>query len=610
MNRTLQDVSRSIRMFTLIELLVVIAILAGKLFPALSSGGGQINVAQNIQTNEKAAGTLPNNMSCTMTIEKRYLNFPIKNGGPNCKLCISIDGQPTYNFDVALADKQPDWWAFMDLSQFLGRKVTLQIDKVPEGSKGLTAVEQTDQLTEAAGLYNERFRPQFHFSTRRGWINDPNGLIYYKGDYNLYYQHNPFGITWGNMSWGHAVSKDLVHWQELPTVLFPNPATGDCYSGAAFIDSKNQLDRKRGDEDVLVAFYLRTKIGLCLAYSNDRGRTFTDYERNPVLTHEGERIDSPRPFWYEPTGRWITATYDWFINAAGEKRRAVGFYSSANLTDWKFESRVEQDGWGDELCGCVDFFQLPVDGDPKNKKWVMIFIDGSYLIGSFDGHVFYTLAGKPATTQDRIRSLVIPGNYYATMTWENVPNDLRVQIAWMGFGPLAVYPGMPFSQQMTIPLELSLHSTPAGLRLYMNPINELNTLRADTREWKDIMLKPGQNPLSGANGELLDVETEFAPTAGAKIVLDLRGIKVTYDSDSRKLDCAGVSATLEPEAGVIKLRIMLDRSSIEVFGNDGQVYIPVVVFPESSNRSLSAGCSQGEVKAHFLRVNELRSIWD
>jgi sucrose-6-phosphate hydrolase SacC (GH32 family) len=222
------------------------------------------------------------------------------------------------------------------------------------------------------------------------------------------------------MTWGHAVGTDLVHWKELPKVLFPNSETGDCFSGAAFIDHKNQLGRKTGEEDVLVMFYLRTKSGLCLAYSNDRGRTMTDYEGNPVLTHEGARIDTPRPFWYEPSGRWIAPTYDFFTDENGKRLRAVGFYSSENLKDWKFESRVEQDRWGDELCGCMDFFQLPIDGDQKQKKWVMIFIDGSYIVGSFDGHTFYTLSGKPAVTNDRVKSLVVQGNYYATMTWHNI----------------------------------------------------------------------------------------------------------------------------------------------------------------------------------------------
>ena len=297
--------------------------------------------------------------------------------------------------------------------------------------EGFALVRQSDTIPGQESLYKERLRPHFHFTSRSGWLNDPNGLIFYKGDYHMYYQHNPTALHWGNMTWGHAVSRDLVHWQEEPKVLIPDAETGTCFSGAMFIDHRDQLGRRTGEEEVLVAFYLRTEIGLCLAYSNDRGQTFTDYEENPVLTHEGALIDTPRPFWYEPRNRWIAPTYDFFTNERGKKRRCVGFYSSADLKEWQFESRVEQDGWGNELCGCVDFFQLPVDGDPEDRKWVMVLIDGSYIVREFDGHTFYTLAGTPAVAEDRVSSLVIRGDYYATMTWHNMPSDRRVQITWM-----------------------------------------------------------------------------------------------------------------------------------------------------------------------------------
>jgi len=354
-------------------------------------------------------------------------------------------------------------------------------------------------------------------------------------------------------------------------------------------------------------FYLRTKIGLCLAYSNDRGRTLTDYEGNPVLTHPGDRIDTPRPFWYEPTGRWIAPTYDHFKNKDGKHLRAVGFYSSKDLKEWTFESRVEQDRAGDELCGCVDFFQLPVDGDANAKKWVMIFIDGSYIVGSFDGHTFYTLSGKPAITKDRIRSLVIPGNYYATMTFENEPNGRRVQMTWMRGGK---YPEMPFNQQMTAPVELTLHSTEEEPQLRMNPVKELETLRVKTHAWQDLVLKAGANPLADIQGDLFDMEVEFEPTEGAETVFDLRGTKVVYNAKTKTLSCGNVKTQLKPEQGAIHLRILLDRTSIEVFGHKGRVYIPLCINPDSDNRTLSATCRRGEAKACFLRVHELKSAWE
>ena len=322
----------------------------------------------------------------------------------------------------------------------------------------------------------------------------------------------------------------------------------------------------------------------------------------------GARIDTPRPFWYEPTKRWVTPTYDFFTNDEGEKRRCVGFYSSENLKEWQFESRVEQDGWGDELCGCVDFFQLPVDGDPLNKKWVMIMIDGSYIVGDFDGHTFYTLAGKPTVTDDRIRSLVIQGNYYATMTWHNVANNRRVQITWMRKEGL--YPGMPFNQQFTAPSELTLHSTQDGPRLRMNPIQELEILRTKTHEWTDVLVKVEENRLSEIKGDLFDLEVEFEPAEGSETVFDMRGTRVVYSSNTQTLSCGSLRSKLPPIDSVIRLRILLDRTSIEVYGNDGRVYIPSVVFPGVNNLSLKATCVQGEVKASFLRVHELKSSWE
>ncbi len=557
--------------------------------------------AEDRRAAEKAGHQGP---SMEMTLHKRYLNFPVNNRTPGRRMSLTVDGKLLGQFGIRIAEDKPDWWAFFDVARFKGRKIVVNISPAP---KDWNIITQDDVIKGAEDLYKEKYRPQFHFTTRRGWINDPNGLIYYKGEYHMYYQHNPVALPWGNMSWGHALSNDLVHWREQPKVLFPDPKTGDCFSGAAFIDQKNQLGRKTGKEDVIVAFYLRTRSGLCFAYSNDRGQTMTDYEGNPVLTHPGARIDTPRPFWYEPTGRWIAPTYDHFKDNRGKKLRAVGFYSSENLKDWKFESRVEQDKWGDELCGCVDLFQLPVDGDPKNKKWVMVLIDGSYIVGTFDGHKFCTLSGKPAVTADRVRSLVICGNFYATQSWYNAPNGRRVQITWMRGGK---YPGMPFNQQFTVPVELTLHSTDEGPRMRMNPVKELETLRAKTHQWKDLTLKAGENPLAGIQGDLFDVEVEFEPAANTETIFGLRGHKVVYDARTQTLSSGGIRTPLKADNGVIHLRILLDRTSIEAFGNNGRVYIPLCIMPKDDNRSLSASCGNGKVKASFLRVHELKSAWE
>ena len=544
------------------------------------------------------------------TTTDEYLVLPVRNEGDERdqgRLRLAVDGRVVLDYGICFATGpgDVDWYAFFSLARFRGRQAQVSADNITE--RGFALIRQANAIPGAETFYTERLRPQFHFTSRTGWLNDPNGLIWYRGEYHLFYQHNPTALPWGNMTWGHAVSRDLVHWTELPKVLFPDAATGTCYSGAAFIDHRNQLGRKSGDEDVIVAFYLRTEIGLCLAYANDRGHTCTDYEHNPVLNHEGARIDTPRPFWHQPTGRWVAPTYDFFTNDQGQLRRCVGFYSSGNLTDWRFESRVEQDGWGDELCGCVDFFPLPLDGDPERLRWVMILIDGSYIIGDFDGSTFHTLAGKPAVTDDRIRSLVIQGDYYATMTWHNMPDLRRVQITWMrspGF-----YPGMPFNQQMTAPSELSLHSSEEGPRLRMLPAAELASLRTRTHEWANVPLGGQDNPLAAITADLLDLETEFQAAVGTVTCLRVRGFDITYDADSESLSSCGTATRLPAIDGVVRLRVLLDRTSIEVYANDGRVYIPRVIFPDEDARSISITCTGGATTATCLRVHELQSSW-
>ncbi len=540
-------------------------------------------------------------------VSSKLLVIPIKNGGKeDGRLILRIDGAVKRDYRLAIAPSRDevDWYASFDLSRYAGEQAELEVMGATE--EGVSLIKQADEVPGTNTSYQESRRPQFHFTARTGWLNDPNGLIYLDGVYHLYFQHNPVSVNWGNMTWGHATSTDLVHWDQQPSVLFPSQEHGACYSGATFIDRWNQLGKQIDGEAVLVAFYLRTKIGLCLAYSNDGGQTFTDYEHNPVLTHDGARIDTPRPFWHPPTQRWVAPTYDFYTDQAGSKQRAVGFYSSANLTDWRYESRVEQGEWGDELCGCVDFFQLPVDGDPENKKWVMVFIDGSYIIGEFDGKQFDTLAGEPAATKDRVRNLVYPGHYYATMTWHNAPEDRRVQVTWMR---KRAPTNTPFGQQLTVPSELTLHATPQGPRLRMYPIEELKTLRQKSKAWSDLSLKPGDNPLAGVVADAQDIEVEFVPSADALVAFNLRGTEVSYDAAKGELTLGNRHAPLQPTDGVIRLRLLLDRASIEVYGNEGRVYLPRIIKPSLENHQAELTCKRGTARITELRVHGMRSMW-
>ena len=210
-----------------------------------TGGWGHISVDQIIQSDKRnEAPIMQLNVTRSLEVEKSYLNFPVKTGGPMRRVSVLVNGETVHAFDIELADGQPDWWAFLDATPFQGKTVKISVDKMPENSTGLSSVDQTEGV-KSQNLYQESLRPQFHFTSRGGWLNDPNGLVFYQGEYHMFYQHNPYGWNWGNMHWGHAVSADLIHWKELPVALYPDEH-GTMFSGSAIVDWNNTAGFQTG----------------------------------------------------------------------------------------------------------------------------------------------------------------------------------------------------------------------------------------------------------------------------------------------------------------------------------------------------------------------------
>ena len=298
-----------------------------------TGGWGHINIDHIIQTNQRLPGVL-SNARRAIVIEKRFLNLPVKNGATKRRVSLLIDDKTAQEFEIELADgkserrtAEPDFWVFLDLGSYSGKQAMIQVDRLPEDSRALELIEQSDSIRDSETLYRESLRPQWHFSSRRGWNNDPNGLVYFQGEYHLYYQHNPYGWSWGNMHWGHAVSRDLVHWQELPIAIYPRQFGDWVFSGSAIVDWKNSSGFSSLGGAVLVAAFTSTGRGECIVYSNDRGRTWQEYAGNPVVRHNGR---DPRLLWHEPSSRWVMAVYD-----EHENGRYIAFYTSANLREWE-----------------------------------------------------------------------------------------------------------------------------------------------------------------------------------------------------------------------------------------------------------------------------------
>jgi fructan beta-fructosidase len=452
----------------------------------------------------------------------------------------------------------------------------------------------------AARLYNEQYRPQFHFSPQKNWTNDPNGLVFYQGEYHMFFQHNPDGINWGNMTWGHTISTDLVHWNQLDHAIYPDKL-GTIFSGSAVVDLTNTSGFQTGDEKPIVCIY--TSAGSTspdshgqpftqsIAYSTDRGRTWTKYDKNPVLKCLFQHNRDPKVFWYEPSKQWIMALY--LDNP--DKKNDYGLFSSPNLKDWTQLCTITVPG----ATECPDIFELPIDDDAKNTKWVFWGASNNYLLGTFDGKTF-------KSESDSLQ-MHFGGNRYAAQTFSDIPSSdgRRIQIAWMAGGK---YPGMPFNQQFAFPVSLTLRTFPEGVRLCSLPIKEIDSLHDKHFGWNG-QLKPNDNPLANANGELFDIRLDIEPAAASEVGMTIRGLPIQYNVKEKTLTCDGKSAQVDLANGHLVLQILVDRSSIEIFAADGRVNMDYCFLPPADNKTLSVWAKDGEAKVHALDTWELHSIW-
>jgi sucrose-6-phosphate hydrolase SacC (GH32 family) len=384
------------------------------------------------------------------------------------------------------------------------------------------------------------------------------------------------------------VSADLVHWQELPVALYPDEL-GTVFSGSAVVDRGNTGGFRNGQEHALVCIY--TSAGepftQSIAYSNDRGRTWIKYQSNPILGHVAGHNRDPKVVWHEPTVRWVMALY-----LEGHR---YALYASPDLKAWTQLCEIEVPGASE----CPDFFELAVDGETQDTRWVFWAANGTYLLGAFDGQTF--------TPQSEVLRLVWSEDSYAAQTWSGIPAEdgRRIQIAWARVN----LPDMPFNQFMNCPCELTLRTTADGVRLFSEPVREMEVLRRDAWCCQDVSLCAGESLLAGIEGELLDISAELGIDQASEVGLLARGVPVRYDAKEEELVCEDRVAPLKSIDGRIRLRLLVDRASIEIFGNDGRVALPVGVILDDRERSLEVFCRGGPATLHTLEVHELRSAW-
>ena len=556
-------------------------------------GWGHINVDQIVMTDDR--GTAPisvppvpvaRDVSRNLTIDKKLLHFPVKTGAKPRVVTISVDGKAVRRFDIELADEEAQWWAPLDVSEWTGKNLTVVADVLPVTSKALDSLRQADTLLDSENLYQEPLRSQLHFSPKRGWTNDPNGLVFYNGEYHLFFQHNPYGWNWGNMHWGHATSQDLVHWQEHSEALYPDEQ-GAMFSGSAVVDWNNTSGFGKDGKPPLVLIY--TAAGnptvQSIAYSND-GRSFTKYAQNPVIKQISGGNRDPKVFWHEPTRQWVLVLY---VEAPG-KLHTIHFFNSPNLKDWKLASATKGGIDGDKyLFECPDFFELAVDGDVSKKKWILTAANSEYAIGTFDGATF---------TPEVSRLTDVRGiGFYAAQTFSDIPTNRRIQIGWSQ----APSPGMSFNQLQTLPCELTLRTTPDGIRLRRESVKELEALRVGSNQ---------ADSLANFRSELIELRAEIDPKQGTMVEFNLRGAKISYDPKEQVIIVNDHRAPAPLVNGKQKLVIFVDRTMLEVFASDGLTYVPMPFIPNPQDQSVVVNVHDGGIATKIiLQVYKLRSSW-
>ncbi len=442
--------------------------------------------------------------------------------------------------------------------------------------------------------YDEPQRGQFHFSSRAGWMNDINAPLYHDGTYHLFYQHNPHGLQWDTMHWGHATSPDLVHWTQRPIALEPGVHAGDLWSGGGVVDTANTSGLRTGGSAPIVVF--TGTDGVSVAYSNDGARTFQPYDGGRKLFTMPAHSRDPKVLWHAATQRWVMVVWS---DAGGN---AAHFYTSPNLLDWTFRSRYAAD-W---MVECPDLVALRADGTGP-EKWVLTDASGEYVVGDFDGTRFTAEPGPPRRMDHGENHF--QGSFYGGLTFANMPGGRVVQMVWM-----PAHKGSTWTGSASFPAELGLRTFPDGLRVTRTPVAEIAALRTSSSTWAGRTVTGGTDALDGVTADTYEIEAEFDTAASTARRFGLRlhvrpdgtyDRAVTYDRAAGTLD----GVPLAPVDGRIRLRVLVDRGQLEVFGNDGALSATHAVAFGPSAQGLRLFADEGSARLVSLRLHRLRSAW-
>ena len=533
----------------------------------------------------------------SLDVTEDYLLLPIQDDAPEGKICIVKDNEQKGTLmNVRLARERVDSYVPFELSAYKGQHISIDIQGVPANALCWKELKMSDSFDMTN---KEMFRPVYHHTPVYGWMNDPNGMFYKDGVYHLYFQYNPYGSVWGNMHWGHSTSTDLMHWKFEGCAIVPD-AWGAIFSGSCVVDHENTAGFGK---EAVVAFYTSAKStpwgdvqSQSMAYSLDNGKTFTKYEGNPILTSSEKDFRDPKVFWYAPGKHWV------MMLAVGQH---MEIYSSVNLKEWKKESEFgAMQGAHGGVWECPDLVEIPVEGT-REKKWVLICnlnpggpFGGSaaqYFVGSFDGKKFVNESPTQTKWMDWGK------DNYATVTWNNAPDGRCIALGWMSNWQYANnVPTRQYRSANTLARDLTLYREGQELFLKSTPSVEVKKARGKKVSIPSFKVSEKHEivNLFEDNQGAYEVEILIQNAGASKIafcLLNDKGEKVSmyYDlnrkqfvmdrSESGTVDFSKdfPAVTVAP-ANVDKelvLRLFVDRSSIEAFGEDGKFVMTNLVFP-------------------------------
>ncbi|MCM1027421.1 MAG: hypothetical protein NC432_13390 [Roseburia sp.] len=513
--------------------------------------------------------------------DSKYLVFPVSYHARNKRLYFYIDEKLVYDIVFSLDYDKPDFYVPLNIERFYGKTVQIDCDK--------DIKIQIDKRDSVETAYDGKYRPYAHFTAKRGWLNDPNGLVYYKGCYHMFFQHNPVDCKWENMHWGHAVSNDLIHWQEKEIALYPDE-DGTVFSGSAIIDRKNVTGLKQNDNDVVLIFYTcagstseaskRKPFTQNLAYSVDGGNTFTRYEKTLISQTVGGNRD-PKVIYYEPDNSYILALY--------LDNHEYALYKSDNMLDWAELQHIHLP----EDAECPDFFPLAADNNSDNVKWIFIGASDRYFIGNFDGEHF--------NIESALLQLNYGNNSYAAQSWSDIPGR-RIRTA----SSTVIIPGEPYASCMNLPQEMFLKTIGGELKLCVLPVKETKLLYAAEEHFTNVSVSTNQPFKYQVSSKCCDISLRV-PLQDS-FVFTLFGFDLSYDTEQSILKCIDKEAPVRGENGFLTIRLIMDTVNTEIFVDSGSIFMGMTYIQDYNLNTLSI-MPESSINNMDIHIAELNPFW-